>query len=844
MSYSTPLNQVIHTYGVVDEGVLTCEGSVLGGLSLSGIEPMGLSEEERTHITQMIRCMIQQLPAGISLSQYYWHQQGVKVNLKPRPQPRAQLVSSRRAAFLNHRELAASSLFWVLDVPTIHAHRSGLGTLCHHLFHAIFDLEARKNLKTALHHQGIVLVEYEALQTQLNTLRKTLDSMNARLTFWSPDNRLLGPSGLWGLQKALVNLNPAYLGEDTTPPVERWDIPLMTGEIEAVMIGGRHTLKISGTTPMYARIASVTSVGRESMPPSAWGQMNPAKRSPVLQPGNYLFFTRFKPYTREQHQKMVSEKHNELIRAETKVTDFLTGASVNTAMKKRIAENPHLKRQFDELMAAQHSDDGYGVLTSMVVVFDTDPQRLNITEEKVHNALNIADFSFIQEGPGLLRAYESLLLGYPGKTLRDTKVTTTQAGAMALPFRSHEGQKSWELNLKPEEAIYLFESVDGVPFHYSSFVGEMNFVIGIGPTGSGKTFTKTCIATHTLKLGGLYCALDIDQGSEPLAAFFGKDGAVFRLTKNDPRGFNPFHLCEGGDDVAFHEHLFSLLRSMLKTNDEGPMQHWTPEEQKEVDAALKQMMRLAQSSPELATFSGLLGHCSQSVNDKLAAFKRGGRLGHLFDNDIDAIRVLDAPVSVYNLEGVKDSPEQSSLVYKEIFFRMIRTFENEKYLTLPKFLEVDEAQYVLGQPGTAEFLLSKARTWRKHGGGMGFWSQSPKHFSQLKEWDVLKSAASTFLFMADPKGKSKDYLEAFDFLTQAQAQIIINMTPKEELFIVQPDLGIAKVVQLHVEPEQYVIATSKAAERAVANRIYQEEENIDIAIDKIIKTLGREDAPC
>ncbi|MFA0464523.1 type IV secretion system protein B4, partial [Vibrio sp. 10N.261.45.F1] len=122
---------------------------------------------------------------------------------------------------------------------------------------------------------------------------------------------------------------------------------------------------------------------------------------------------------------------------------------------------------------------------------------------------------------------------------------------------------------------------------------------------------------------------------------------------------------------------------------------------------------------KLRCFSAMLGKCPPSLHEKLAKFKRGGIYGNLFDNDEDAIGALDKPYSVYNTQGVKDSPSLAQLVNTEIFFRSVRLFEGAQYRTTPKFFEIDECQYVLSQPGAAEFAIAKARTWFKHGGGMG-----------------------------------------------------------------------------------------------------------------------------
>ena len=122
---------------------------------------------------------------------------------------------------------------------------------------------------------------------------------------------------------------------------------------------------------------------------------------------------------------------------------------------------------------------------------------------------------------------------------------------------------------------------------------------------------------------------------------------------------------------------------------------------------------------------------------------------------------------------------------------------------------------------------------------MGFWTQSPQHYSALEEWSTLRSAATTFVFMSDPEMNASEYQQAFPFLTDTECDIIMALKPKQQAFIKQMDKNIAKVVNLHVEDEQYVIATSRPHEAAIAKSIFESEPDIDKAIDRIVTAINR-----
>lgn len=828
------LNQSIHTFAAMNQSVITDTGSVIGVLELSGVEPAMLCEVDKALITRLLRGLIQRLPVNATLTQYYFHQNRASVSLMLRPSVRANLVSTRRARFLNEsRDMNRSFLYWAITIDPSSSMTQGAGMVSA-FFHALIDKDKRNALRLALSHRECSLIEEREFLAQCEALGDTLNKLTLGLSFRSLSNTRLNDGALFFLQKALVHLSPGYLmANGESAPSSDWDKYLATVEVTTVTIDGVHYLKINGKQAVYARLASVQGVGMEYIPESAWA----SELAPVLEKGNYLLFTRFAPFSASEKRKMVSQREGELYRSQVSVTDLVMGSAGTADIKHKIESNPRLRETLSELDTISHDSDKYGLFSSMVVVFDTNVTRLSERVKRLNGVLENAEFHLLWESIGLMGAYQQLFLGAPPRTLRTSTINTTQAAALSLFYRSSVGLPTWQFGAKSEEALYILESDDGVPFHYTPFVGDKCLVIGVGPTRSGKTFLKNCIATHFSKLGGMYCAMDIDQGSEPVARFFQEDGAIFRLSDTSScKGFNPFALARGANDDAFRHHMMGLIRLMLKENEALELQVLTSEEQMQLDSAI--LVTMSQDNAELKNFSAMLGQCNPSVNKKLAYFKRGGRYGNLFDNDVDAIGVLDKPFSVYNTQGVKDLPRLAALVNTELFFRSVRLFEDPRYRERAKFLEVDECQYVLSQKGAAEFLIKKARTWFKHGGGMGFWTQSPQHYSELSEWSTLRSAATTFIFMSDKEMKEADYRDAFPFLSAHHCDVILNLIPRQQALIIQMDIGVAKVVNLFVEPEQYVIATSRPHEVALAERVYSEEPNIDVAIDRIVNELG------
>ncbi|MFA0196488.1 type IV secretion system protein B4, partial [Vibrio artabrorum] len=183
--------------------------------------------------------------------------------------------------------------------------------------------------------------------------------------------------------QALLTLEPRYLNQDARHVSSQdWDARLATGDIELVTIEGVTYLKLSHQDTVYARIAAVQGVGMTHTPECAWA----SDARPVSEKGNYLFFTRFAPYSKQQKRAMLKGEEDALFRSQTRFTDLIKGDVGSGAVLQRLQANPHLNAVLNDLDRISRDDDKYGSWLSYVVVFDTDRARLD-AQVKTLNAL-------------------------------------------------------------------------------------------------------------------------------------------------------------------------------------------------------------------------------------------------------------------------------------------------------------------------------------------------------------------------------------------------------------------------------------------------------------------------
>lgn len=844
VSQSEPINQYLDHAGSFHDHLITYKGSMIGGLSLSGVDPSSVDNDTLMIISGLISNILNLFDTNVILSSYYIHYEREKVNLRTYSDERVNVLVSRRGHFLNKkRKLNASRLYWVIEyLPEENLNKIKSITFLRNLFGSLFDSDARKRVKVALSSKDTYIVEIKALDKLIERLNALLDEIDLKLNFISFDNKKMKLNDMWALNRFLVNLNIDYLKDknyQNNIPIAEWDRLLPDGSVRPVTVKGYDLLKITGAKTIYAKIAHVSHFGDENLNFGIWSRPD---NNPVLLDGNYIYFSRYRRLSKLQRALIFKNKRDEITRGQVSFTSMLKNVDSESLISKKIEANSELRNRLEEIEKHQMGDMGYCNFCSSIILFDEDPLKVIENINKFNRTLT-NHMQLIWEDAGLTGAYRRYQIANSNASYRDMYLDMAQAGACSLIYRSTTGIETW--GLENREAAYVFESLDKTPFYFSPYVNEKMFAIGVGPTRSGKSFLRTVLASHYKKFGGLYVAIDIDDGSETLVQAFGEDGALFKLS-NDPMsnsGLNPLMIAENANDKDWIAHFSGLVRDLLKLNPSKEMQSFNKEEQLLFDSAIVKALQNRDNPNSITetSFSTVAAYAGKDVETKLKRFLRGGMYGHIFDNPKDAIGVIDKPISVYNLAAIKDDLDMVGLVQREILFRVTKLFESPKYRDKFKLLDMDECKTTFEDIDTTKFFEKKIRTWFKYHGGASIWTQSPSHYFDMPGWETLKASASTFFFLSDPDAATtakESYKRTFG-LSDAQCEIISKLTAKRQMLIIQRDVDIVKAVNIIVEPEQYVVSTSRAEEVAIRNEIFKKKISFDEAVQESIVAINK-----
>jgi type IV secretion system protein VirB4 len=847
------IGDITDLFGVIEPYnkyfAMTKNSTLLGAIELTGRDPDGLTIDDHAALGAITQAIYSKLGRNISISQYYSHFDGVEVSLLPREDEIANALSQQRVDYLNKQNLSGSRLIHYFEIdPDDNLNNPTVFSLFKHLGSALFDARSRLILRNTLSPTKLFLVELAQLDRMQSQLQDAITEVTAK---WNGlfGARQLTMQEIWAHMRFLASMNTAALKDGLTEPVpeEDMNVCLSQGDIYNVQVDKMEVLKLAGITNTYVKIAAVRrfSNKRGKTMPGLWAA---PEKAPTRVTGNYVIMTRWKPLSELRKQLLFSSKNTALERSNLNFYSILTGGETQSILEKQATMKPTIRAKIDELGIAEALPDLWGIGQSYICVFGNDTAKIRKTSLELGTAFSNSRINVIWEGVSIKRAFAAFQPGQGAESNRDLYMSASQFAAASLIYQSSVGQITIP-DMGNEEAAYLLQSKDGSVFHYSPYVNGRAMVIGVGPIRKGKTFLKNSFATHFYKYGGLYRAIDIDPGSEPVAGIFGDNAGIFRASKDEKSGANPFASCRGPDDVDFKIHLTNLLQLCLEANDTADYKRIEKDEQGPLDDAITTTINLPDHMQSLST---LVAHMPEKLQIKFSRWIRpsvqnntsgAGWFSYLFDNKVDAIGNLDKKIGIFNLQALKDSPRLMKPVLADILYRITQAFEDPDLRHVPKTLDLDECHNPLSIPGFPEYLVKSIRTWGKWFGMVQMWTQSVEELTKVEGWSAVRGAATTFFFFSDPTMDEALYRTCFPFLTAGECKTIRDLIPQKEAYIIQPELGISKVVIINVEPAQRVVNTSHPREAARRNALIKQhgfDEGLRLAIEELTPVLARD----
>lgn len=804
------------------DGIITKQGALTFGLELQGLVPDTVSDLEADIYSKLFEVALASFPPGYVIDQYYVHAEGFEPDLDESDMPViGPLVNARKAA-LNDRGVAKGKLVYIIEAPDPDGLNISFVRTLLHALKSVGNSELFDAAKAKLRRPSDTVLRQPEIERRYDELRDSVQQFIRNLSQFMSVKQY-SRDQLYAFNKFLATGNRWYLQhmDDVECPDDYLDACLADGDITEVMLQYEPALKLDGATPVYCKIANA-----HAFPENLNNLWIKGRPNAVSVSGTYVLHFSMRFLSSAQKEYRFFQKDATLSRSAVKPMDLLTGAP-----EKEIS--PLLKDKLEAIQNLQEIDETSVDSYASIVVFDEDPRQLKETVRALSAVMSNRGFPIAWDNAGLPVAFKTFQSGGHHFSYRKQFSYSSTAAELSLKYAHREAQSRVKIADTVKDTAYVFETRSGVPFYFDPFSGDRNFLFGIGPTRSGKSFARQTLLAHYQKYDAHITALDIDPGGEPAAQLLGDQGSIFRGAMSGGAALNPFSVAAIAGHSKFTSHFLSLARMMLESNQAEDAREINSEEQQQIDKAIASTLR--HENTALHTMHHFLTHLDKKLEQKFSRWVGEGAYSGIFDGEIDALGGFDTRYTAFNLQDFRDTDEILQPFLLELFFRTSLKYEQILPLSTPKVFDVDEAHSPLGKKEFRDYLSSKFVTWGKFNAGINLWTQSPTDVAHLERWHAIRGAITTQLYFADRTAKHEDYHAAFG-LTEATVNTIRELVPKREALLVQPQKDICQVVVLQVEPEQYVANTSDAYERELRTKLmekYGVEEGFKRAVEEI-----------
>lgn len=814
----------------VGDFYITRTRRLVGALELGGVDTSCFTFEDHLKLSRVVDVIFGNIGAEFTVTQYQINSKSGRVVLKDRDDPLQHRISKEREDLLAKTPFIETRIIHFIEIALDNSFNSlNPFTLLADLAGSVVSKQKRSALIRALSTRKQIEVARADLNDKIDLLNTCLRDVSLR---WS----LLG--GANQIRRADMLQILSFLGScrsatfaNAGPEEEAVDQFLGQGDIKPVSLSGVPVIKFLADTPTYARIGAITTFGKRAAP-GFWAQ---GSAGISLMGSQFVIMYRWKALSSVQTSMMFTLKRKELERKTINLANLIAGQGATSPahLSKKLLD------QFSELDEADAMRVSWSKAESYVLVYGGDIQSIKKVSADINTKLTGAGASVVWEDTNLMNAYRAFFPAGAGRGARKLITNSNQDAAFALCYKTSTGTPVVEPS--GEEALCVFHTPTGNAFHYHPRIGGRGLVLGFGPTRTGKTYFKNTVAMHSLKYGGMYYALDVDAGTEPLAGILGSNGSVFRVydEREGSGGFNLFTSCRGPNDLAFKAHFIQQIRRMLATNMSQSERELSADEQREIDSALESTLALPE---EMRSMSFFYTHLNRSLAHKLIRWVRGdagqkradGIYAQLTDTEKDSVGV-STQFKVFNFQNLKNDADQRGVAYAEVFHRIIQDFESAALRGIPKFFDVDEAHIPLQDPHFQQWFTQGVVTWNKYHVIPSLWTQSVEEMTKLERFEAIRSAASTMIFTHDHDLNEELYQSRLG-LTAGECAAIRALIPKRQIYIIQREIGVSRTLDVHNDPFTDMLVNSTPEIAAIRDPLIAEhgtERGVSLAVESV-----------
>lgn len=525
----------------------------------------------------------------------------------------------------------------------------------------------------------------------------------------------------------------------------------------------------------------------------------------------YRWSTRFRPLSRGEWSALAKDYEKGWQRAERDLADQaregagMSGGKVNM---EAVRMGQQVQSARDAVAAGELR---MGIYTSCVVLYETDPAKLEMLVRDVMGFIEDARYVARDEGPNALEAFLGSLPGEFGANCRSVPLSSrnlTHALPMTGAWLGHETCPS---NLFPANSPPLFVGLSAgrTPFFVNLHVkGGAGHTAVIGPTGSGKsTLLAHMMMTFQRYPGARVFAFDIAKSA--YATCMASGGTAYDLSRDgqSPK-LQPFALV---DDPAEREWVLGWLSRILRVRTSGKVEP-------AVELAMRRALEAMAANPvELRTFSTFLQQVQSPFEHHLdyfvemfGAYCSGeSRAGSLLDGTAESMS--GSRFVLFELEELLRLPEAQTLpVLDYIFHTIERSLQDGS--GAPSMIVLDEAWKLFAHEFFWERIEEWLRTLRRKNAQVVFATQNVSDVAGNQMGERLKSAVSTFIWLRNPKATEPLFAKLYASCGLSSEQTTMLATAPAFHYVLHNQDGVRLFNLALDKTARSIVGASSAAE--------------------------------
>ncbi|WP_282128043.1 VirB4 family type IV secretion/conjugal transfer ATPase [Roseobacter litoralis] len=464
--------------------------------------------------------------------------------------------------------------------------------------------------------------------------------------------------------------------------------------------------------------------------------------------------------------------------------------------------------QADELQAARDElmsgSFVMGEHNMSLLIFGENPETMRGHVSDASTLLANSGAVVAREDLGLESAFWAQLPGNHSRRLRPALITGRNFAALSPLHNYPVGNRNG--NVWGAAVAKLKSSADSA-FYFSFHVGDLGHTGIFGPSGSGKTVVLNFMLSQLEKLSVKRVLFDKDRGGEIFVRASG--GTYLALDTGERTGCAPFKALEL--TVANQAFLVSLVTAML-ADTQHPL---TAEDNARIDAAVSGLANVPQDQRSVSVLRELIGFGTGEADDignRLDTWAGNGRLGWVFDGDVDEIS-LSADLIGFDITAFLDDPTIRKPLMMYLMHRVEQLITGQRIAIF-----IDEFWKALADDYFVGFVKDKLKVIRKQNGIVVASTQSTSDVVNSPISRTVIEQCASLIFFRNDRASEDEMIGAFG-LSSREFQIVRNELSIGQFLVKQGGNSVVCELDLTGQDDALAVLSGRTGTTALMNAI-------------------------